>query len=525
MSGYMASYAVWQDASGNTVTPLHTGWGDLLVHIRAVTFLAQQPGLPSESFLLSGQSIGYSYAADWISSFLWKAGAPIASALQWPTVILVMCAVAALLWTVFSITRSTVAALLATLLFIGFSGISGFATLPELQKDSFIPWQQALRDLPHEVTAWHDANLVILNPFVMILHQRAYLLGFPLFIMLVWAAWLYVEKKSWEAGIAAIFLGIALAYAHPFTWVAAVMILPSWAAWTFFLKTHSFTAKQWTYIGAGLVAIAAGGFAIVHSLQPLSTSSFISFHPGWLDPTISWPVFWLKNIGLYLPLFIWSLYHLWERDKKIAALALSALTPFVAGNIFQFAPWIWDNTKIFAPVWIIMCLAISSLLSSWWREKSWGKVAVVILLPALTFSGALEITRAYIYSFSPMTLATASDEAVGAAIRNNSTNTDVILTAPTPNEGAFLFSGRPSLVAYEGWLWSQGWQGIYEERIAAMHTIYQGGPQAGSLLASHHISLVVIGPAELAAGANKAWFDQHYPTVVQQNGYIVYRVK
>lgn len=572
-SGYTASYAVWQDASGDTVTGLHTGWGDLLVHIRAVTFFAHQGGWPHESFLLAGQPIGYSFFADLLSSWLWQAGVPISTALAAPTIILVMIFFALLAYLTWHLTQSWAAASIAPLLFLGFGGLSGFYTLPEFFQ-STTTWQLTLRNLPHEVTAWHDLNMVILNPFIMMLHQRAYLLGFPLFLLFIYFLWqtlviptpsnlLYVmpdltlrhvrrdairhpdsgfrlgdrnDKQNKSSGVdisksfyalaATNIIGLLLAFTHPFTWIVTLMIWPSWIIWLTILGIKKFTRREYILFAAGFLIMAVGGYAIIHSLQPRASSSFISWHPGWLDPTVSWPLFWLKNIGLFAPLTLLSAWHLWRTNRALLALLLATGTPFIAGNLVQFAPWAWDNTKIFAPIWIIISIVSANLLASWWTRWQWqGKVAVIVIIPLAVFSGGLEITRALVHNDNPLTLSTPTDEALGQAVQNISTPSDILLTAPTPNHPVFMYAGLPSFVAYEGWLWSQGWQGIYESRIADMRAIYQGGPAAKALLQKNAISLVVIGPPELQLGANQVWFDQNYPLVLNMNGYRVYRVR
>src|SRR5262245_50602660 len=59
---YIASFAMWQDKVGNVVTGLGLGgWGDLLFHIRAAIFFAEQGGWPRESFFLAGQPVGYAF--------------------------------------------------------------------------------------------------------------------------------------------------------------------------------------------------------------------------------------------------------------------------------------------------------------------------------------------------------------------------------------------------------------------------------------------------------------------------------
>ncbi|MDQ3175295.1 MAG: hypothetical protein M3Q91_16555, partial [Acidobacteriota bacterium] len=127
---YIASFAMWQDKDGNVVTGLGLGgWGDLLVHIRAAIFFAEQGGWPRESFLLAGQPVGYAFFADLLSSLLWKLGLSTATAFALPTIVLVAIFLGALEWFVWQMTKSARAAILSPILFMGFGGLSGWSIL------------------------------------------------------------------------------------------------------------------------------------------------------------------------------------------------------------------------------------------------------------------------------------------------------------------------------------------------------------------------------------------------------------
>lgn len=88
--GYIASFSMWSDKAGNVVTGLGLGgWGDLLFHIRAAVFFAEQ-GWPRESFFLAGQPVGYAFLSDFISGLLWRIGFSTADSFSIPTVFLVV---------------------------------------------------------------------------------------------------------------------------------------------------------------------------------------------------------------------------------------------------------------------------------------------------------------------------------------------------------------------------------------------------------------------------------------------------
>lgn len=519
---YIASYSMWHDKDGNLVTGLGLGgWGDLLFHIRAAVFFAEQGGWPHESFFLSGQPVGYAFVSDFISAVLWRMGFSIAGAFALPTVLLVAMFLLTWEFVVMRITKSINAAIVSAVLFICFGGLSGWRVLPELSPDS---WTK-LRDLPHGITVWREADYAVLNPFVMMMHQRAFLLGFPLFVVLIFVSWKYLFEKSMRMLALLVPLAILLALFHPFTWVAFLMVFASWMGWIILLNIQSFTKREIVMTAGALGLISLFGFLIVKALQPNAGASSFKWNPGWLAMDTNWVFFWIKNIGLYCLLAGASVYYFRRRNAGLASLVLAALTPFVAANLIQFAPWDWDNTKIFAPVWIVFSIAVGTLLVSFWQKNQvhWrilcaGVFAVMIL------SGGLEVARVMSYRIHPFTISTAQDLSMGSTIRARLNKQQVMLSEPEASHPVFMYSGRPSFVAYEGWLWSQGWKGKYEQRLLDKKVIYAGNDTARELIQKNNIGYVVIGPPELKAGANQQWFDQNYMRLLALGDYTIYDV-
>lgn len=520
---YIASFAMWQDKAGNVVTGLGLGgWGDLLFHIRAAVFFAEQGGWPRESFFLNGHPIGYAFVADFLSGLLWRAGFSTATSFAIPTVVLVALFLIALEWAVLRMTKSVPAAILSAVLFMCFGGISGWSILSELSPDS---WTK-LRTLPHGITVWREANYAVLNPFVMMMHQRAFLLGFPVFVVLLYLSWKFLVEKSLVTLAALSVVAILLALFHPFTWVSFLLIFPSWMAWMFLLGVRTFTRREIAWTIVALTIIGFAGFLIVKTLQPSAGASSITWRPGWLATDINWIYFWFKNIGLYCVLGAVAVYYFFPRNPPLALLVLAGITPFLAANLFQFAPWDWDNTKIFAPVWIILSIAVGALLTSLWQsDRLQNKFITIAALPILVLSGGLEVARVVTFRSQPFTISSVSDLSMGQAIRSKIAKNEVMLSEPEASHPIFMYSGRPSFVAYEGWLWSQGWKGKYEQRMIDKKAIYAGDEAARELINRNQIAYVVIGPPELKAGANKQWFENNYLPLISVQDYTIYDVR
>lgn len=513
VGAWLASFALWRDEAGRIVTGLQSGWGDLLFHLRVVTYLQFQGG-PTDSVLLAGESVGYAYAADGLSSLVAWLGVPLVAAVSWPTITLVFICLTLMGWISWRVSGYWVSGVVMPLLWVGFGGLSGWYIVPEVLREP--SWWDALRHLPHGVTAWHDAQMVVLNPFVMMLHQRGYLLGFPLLVLTLWAGWVTLERRATWALLILTALTIGLAFVHPFTWLTWLLLWPGWVAGFVIVRRSLLRPLELWWGSLALVVSAVVGAAIIVQLQPNAGGQLGTWALGWLaEPLLSWPWFWIKNIGLYVGLWPVAIWWLWRRYPLMAALLLGATLPFIAANSWQFAPWLWDNTKVFAPVWVVLCLGVSVMLGQWWKWGRWwhrGGVAMVLL--CLTSSGGLEVLRLVTHWQDPAVISTRADEALGIAVRAVTTSADRVLFLPEPNQPVFLFSGRPALTAYEGWLWSQGWRGRYEDRLVAVRTIYQGGDEAVALLDRYRISYVVIGPTETARQVNEAWFAAQYPVAL-----------
>ena len=146
-------------------------------------------------------------------------------------------------------------------------------------------------------------------------------------------------------------------------------------------------------------------------------------------------------------------------------------------------------------------------------------------LPILMLSGALEVARVIAYRSEPMVITSVADLSLGEAVRARLGKSAVLLTEPEASHPVFMYSGRPSFVAYEGWLWSQAWKGKYEQRLLDAKSIYQGNDASRELIKKNQIDYVVIGPPEVKAGANKQWFDSNYPAVLTQQDYTLFDVR
>ena len=75
-----------------------------------------------------------------------------------------------------------------------------------------------------------------------------------------------------------------------------------------------------------------------------------------------WPWFWLRNVGLFLPLFA-GLALLGGAPRRLRRLTTPLWLWFIVPNLIAFHPSEWNNTKYFVFWQIAGCLLIASWLS------------------------------------------------------------------------------------------------------------------------------------------------------------------
>ena len=96
-------------------------------------------------------------------------------------------------------------------------------------------------------------------------------------------------------------------------------------------------------------------------------------------------------------------------------------------------------------------------------------------------------------------------------------------------EGTCFLTGRRTFLGYIGHLWSHGLD--YHAREAEMKRIYEGAPDAASLIGHRGIDYVVVGPREREAARSPSGprlnesFFQRYTKVGEAGEYRLYKTR
>src|SRR5262249_12817530 len=146
--------------------------------------------------------------------------------------------------------------------------------------------------------------------------------------------------------IALVIFGFVFLLRYP-SWAWAILIIPVAILW---LPQVLFLSSVW---GPKVV----GG------------ASLVKLNIGWMARSESPFVFWLKNLGLVLPLVAWGIARFRKEWIDVRSLALAAFLIFFLGQIIQFAYWEWDNMKLFIFAYLGFLPMVAILLAELLEAK------------------------------------------------------------------------------------------------------------------------------------------------------------
>jgi hypothetical protein len=278
--------------------------------------------------------------------------------------------------------------------------------------------------------------------------------------------------------------------------------------------------------GAAVCAIAVPELIWSLSGSATNLSKFIGWHFGWDKRDDYFLVFWIKNLGLFLPLAAISIYAVrrfaGSKDEyvKLLKFYLPFLFIFVLGNTAKLAPWEWDNIKILIYWFVATVPFVAWLIAKMSERGPIYRVLAVVSVLLLTLSGALDVWRVMSQQINYKVF---SIDAVRIAdeIKRKTPPNALFLNAPTYNS-AVVLSGRRSLMRYSGHLSSYGIE--YESRENEVKRIYEGSALAPALLKKNAIEYILVSPEETSnLRVDPAYFER-FTKIAESGAYRVYKV-
>ncbi len=534
--------------------------GDLPFHLGAIFSFTDGQNFPPENPSYAFAKFSYPFMADLVTASLVALGGRVREAMLVQNVFLAFSLLVILERFTFKLTGSRLAGKIAPVLLF-FSGGLGFLWF---FKDF---WQQAqgffdfVWNLPRDYTSgdkfrWGNSLITL---FVT---QRSLLLGMPLTIIVLQRLWevfnrdkgqgtrdeLNYKTDTRPSSLATrhcFFLGL-LAGTLPLIHVHSLVVLFVVSAFLFFFRSGRW--REWIAFGAGVSIVAVPELIWAMTGSATRLTEFVAWNFGWDLRGENFIWFWLKNLGIFIPILIFGIYLVFsllrrekenelriETDKRRFKndifhfpfsifhlyFYLPFLLCFVVANLVKLAPWEWDNIKVLI-YWFVGSLPFAAFCLAWlWNKDRIFKIIAVGCLVVLTFSGALDVWRVVAKQINYKVF-DKDAVAISQQIKQKTPPNALFLNAPTYNS-AVVLSGRRSLMRYSGHLSSYGID--YQERETEVKKIYSGDPAAEILLTKYGIEYVLISPEEKSNLTVNEEFFRRYPVAAEAGQYRVYQVK
>ncbi len=513
---------LWRD--GALATGYLDAWGDLPLHISMIMSFVSDATLHLHNTILAGHPLTYPFMADFLSAQLVKLGMPLEQAMEWPTVLFHAITLTLLYYLSYRLVRDRAAAALVPVLFILAGGLGFLWFLRDLFFSDQPIWH-VLTHLPRRYTNIPEAGIFWVNPTLAhLIPQRSFLLGFPLglSIILLWWQGFYRRRPPHALLVGLLFGLLPLIHLHTFLallMVAAMLLLGQ-------LVARPLRRPQLAYwLRMSVPALLVASPQLIYLLSSEVSLKAIRFHPGWMADGENLLWFWLKNLGLIIPVLAIALIA--AQKMRLRRRALYFYAPFGAlfliGNLFLFSVFAYDNNKILV-YWLLLSLPFASLvLVRLWRSASWWVHAVLFrtLLASLILSGGLNLLREF--QNNGWVEFTAEEVQLAARLRGRSKSQAIFLAAPVHNN-VLALAGRRVVLGYPGHVMSHGLP--YREVEAQIRRIYTGHAQMREMLKKLHVDYIVVGPHEksLFGEQNIETLESQFAPRFQTDHYVVYRV-
>ncbi len=530
---WLFSRVIAIEADGLHTAPANN-YGDLAFHFSVVTSFADGDNFPPHSPIFHGLHFTYPFLIDFLTAFFHQAGADWAAAFFLPNIILSLALVGLIELLTEQFTLSRLAARLAPVLFF-LSGGAGFIYCARDWQQSDVSWLEFLWHLPRSYTKNDELNLQWGNMLTtLIVPQRSLLFGVPVFAMIVILWWRWIHHRDTEDSqrdsegnleplrafvsppclcgekkyllLAGILAGLMpLLHAHGFFSImivsaAMALVFFSWDWLAFFIPAGVLSLPQaWWLSGTG------------------TKTSLFKPHLGWATGD-DFPKFLALNFGLFLLTLLIALFFQTARTRRFYAPFLLC---FIVPNVVLLAPWPWDNIKVLLYWYLLSCPLVAALIARLFQSRKMLWPVAILLLLALTLSGALDVVRG-LSPIEKLQLFDAEQLQVAELIKQRIPPHALMLSAPIHNS-VLALTGRQPLMGYPGHLWSHGIQ--FETRERDVKTMYQGGAEAERLFKQYGIDYVVVGPIEYGEfNADDGYFAEKYNAVIDEAGYRVYQI-
>lgn len=491
-------------------TGMINAYGDLGFHMANITNLAYSQTIPPADPILSGNYLTYPFFSNFLSAMLLIGGASYSQAVNLPAFILIPITLILFYCLVRSLSNNKKVALIALLLFAFGGSTIGWLFIiddfPSLNNLSI----ELLANLPRNYTG-HSGdinNLQLVNPIIsLLIPQRSFMFGMPLaFIILL----LLIRKEKSNHFISFLLAGLLAGLLPLFHAHTVIVLIP-----LILLLLTGNPHRDWRIFFITTIIVGLPG-ALYYITSDASASTTPHLQLGWMSNNNNFIVFWLKNSGLLIPITIFGLFLPTPNNIKI--FAATGLAIFSAANIWLFAAWEWDNTKLFV-YWSLFTLPLIAYTAVhfWQKGNHYVRGIIISLIIFHILSGSIDVLRLTLPKTQTWPEWDNDNIAMAELIRSNTTRQDTILIAPYHNSPAAL-SGRAVYLGFPGHVWTHG--GNHIEREEAVKQFYNGEIEQLPQLQPQY---VIVSPVEHSFYP-ELYIRPHWQLIGRKGAYELYKL-
>ncbi len=471
---------------------LYTGiinaYGDIGWHAAIITEIAERKILPLENPIFAGHVLTYPFIANLISAGMIIGGSSLAASMNVTAIVLIPILLVLMYIFAKQYALSRTAGIIACLLFLFGGATLGFIRLPKDITQSGETIGQFFLNLPardYSGVGTDKDGFHFLNPITsLLLPQRAMLFGIPLVLSILILIHPTVIRRRYAPSIAGAMAGmLPLFHAH-------ACIALAFAITAIFLAS----SQKKRFLFFALPALAIGIPELTFYIGKESEQgSFFRYGPFWMAGDRNHIMYWLQNTGLLIPVSMLALFLKTPRSTKVLVLAGTGI--FILADTFLFAPWAWDNFKLFV-FWFIFVLPSIGYVTARAIHTS-SKIALPIITCSLILlhmvSAGIDIWKLALPSARTWEEWTQEGVVMASHIKHNVPVTSPILTAPVHNSPASI-AGRTLFLGYPAHVWSHG--ALPWNREKEMKEYFEGTRDSIEGLEPRYI---LIGPQEKSA--------------------------
>ena len=459
-------------------------WADWAAHLSYAGSFAYGRNFPPMLPLDPGHHLTYPFLVDFLAASLVPLGASLTSSLELSSGLLGFAFAGVMYLAGVRLTGSRPVAALAPFLFALSGGLGFSYFFGDLQSSGLT----ALTHVPRHYTSMVDQNIQWLAPLLAsMLPQRSTLFGFAIVPIVCALLFTAREQPGWQPFLfAGVLTGLTPAF-HVHAYGTLVALAGFWALLN--------RRREWFHFFWPALVL---GVPTVLWLLP-EGGAHIRVQIGWLaaadgkHDSVFW--FWIKNLGLFIPLLAIGQFVRGLLPTAWATHFAPMWLWFLVPNIWLFHPWDWDNQKFFVYWALLGSFLVAAVVVRVFRAGIVGAVAALGLLVVLMLAGGLDAARDANFSVGGYEFTDTAGLQVAAWARSNTDPKAIFLTAPEHNSAIPTLAGRRVVLGYPGWIWTYGIND-WVTRQDDVQTMLQGRPQSLDLARRYGVAYVVIGPQE-----------------------------